>query len=77
MKIVPTKYDKQEYLTRQECAEFLRLHGLRMSERHLGNLAANNNAGKGPPYYRTRWSKVFYSRLEVVDWILRETEHVA
>lgn len=76
MKIAPTKFDKQEYLTRGECAEFLRAQGLRMSERHLGNLAANNNAGGGPPYYRTRWTQVFYSRVEVVEWLKEHTEHI-
>lgn len=77
LKIVPTKFDKQEYLTRGECAEFLRLQGMRVSERHLANLAANNNAGEGPPFYRTRWTKVFYSREEVVTWLQAHTVRIA
>lgn len=75
--ITPTKFDRQEYLTRGECAEFLRLQGLRMSERHLGNLAANNNAGGGPPFYRTRWNKVFYNRAHVVEWLKAEAKFIA
>jgi hypothetical protein len=76
IKIVPTRFDRQEYLTRGECAEFLKAQGLRMSDRHLANLAANNNAGGGPPFYRTRWSKVFYNRLEVIEWLKKETTYI-
>lgn len=76
IKIVPTPFDKLEYLTRQQCADFLKVQGLRMSDRHLANLASNNNAGGGPPFYRTRWKKVFYSRVEVSEWLTKETERV-
>ena len=76
MIIVPTKYDKLEYLSRQECADFLRVQGLRMSDRHLRNLAANNNAGGGPPYFRVRWNKVFYYRLEVINWLKSKVTYV-
>jgi hypothetical protein len=76
IRIAPTKFDRQEYLTRGECAEFLKAQGLRMSERHLANLAANGNAGGGPPFHRTRWNKLFYSRTDVIDWIQSETVYV-
>lgn len=76
MVITPTKYDKQEYLSRIECADFLRAQGLRMSDRHLRNIAANNNQGNGPPFYRTRWNKVYYSRAQVIEWLRNEVTYV-
>lgn len=76
LRIVATKFDKHDYLTRGQTAEYLRAQGMRCSERHLANLAANNNAGNGPPYYRTRWTKVFYSREEVAKWWLEQVERV-
>ncbi len=76
MVIVPTKYDKYEYLSRIECADFLRAQGLRMSDRHLRNIAANNNRGKGPPFFRTRWNKVYYSRTDVIEWLKQEVVYI-
>lgn len=76
IRIVPTRFDKQEFLSRGECAEFLRAQGLRMSERHLGNLGVNRNAGGGPPFTRTRWNKVYYNRLDVIEWLTKEAEYI-
>jgi hypothetical protein len=76
IRIVPTRFDKEEFLTRGQCAEFLRAQGLRMSERHLGNLGNNNNEGGGPPFTRTRWNKVWYSRADVIEWLKQEAVYV-
>lgn len=47
-----------------------------MSDRHLGNLGVNNNAGGGPPFTRTRWNKVWYNRLDVIEWLTKEAVYV-
>jgi hypothetical protein len=70
-------YYKKEWLTRKECAEFLTLLGCKISAGTLSNLAANNNARKGPAFHRTRWSRVAYKTLDVEAWAKTQTVRIA
>jgi hypothetical protein len=46
----PRAKPPKEWLTRRQAANYLTSLGCQISHRTLANLAANNNAGKGPPY---------------------------
>jgi hypothetical protein len=71
-----TKYDSQEFLGRKECANYLTALGIDIAPKTLSNLAANNNGGNGPPFIRTRWSKVYYRRTDVDEWAKAQTVHI-
>jgi len=61
-------YESREWLDRKECAAYLTALGHRISPSRLANLASKDNAGRGPPFYRIRWSRVAYKPTEVADW---------
>jgi hypothetical protein len=65
-----------EFLSRKEASSFLHRLGCPVSARTLEKLAANNNAGAGPPFYRFRWKAVRYAKTELVEWARRETVRV-
>jgi hypothetical protein len=67
----------KDWLSRKEAAIYLSSIGCRISPRTLANLAANNNAGKGPPFKRFRWKLVQYRRLDLDTWAQRECVEVA
>lgn len=69
--------EKKEFLSRGECATYLAHLGYPISVGRLNNLASNNNAGGGPPFNRVRWSRVYYRRVDVEEWVKKNTEHVA
>ncbi len=73
---MPTPYDNKEFLNRKDCSRYLECLGLKLAPKTLANLAANNNGGDGPPFVRTRWSKVFYNRAEVEAWAKTQTVKV-
>lgn len=71
-----TTYEKKEWLDRKECAAYLGTLGHKISISRLANLASNNNALKGPPFYRIRWSRVAYKPTEVSEWAKSQTVRV-
>jgi hypothetical protein len=70
-------FERKDWLDRKECAAYLTALGLRISVGTLGNMASNNNAGGGPPFYRTRWNRVSYRPTEVADWAKNQTKRIA
>ncbi len=68
---------QKEFLSRGECSAYLETLGLKIGVGALANLAANNNARKGPPFYRTGWTRVYYKRTDVELWAKRKTERIA
>jgi hypothetical protein len=70
-------YDQREYLDRKECARYLSELGINIAPKTLANLAANSNAGNGPPFVRTRWSRIYYNRADVKRWADKQTERIA
>lgn len=64
--------EPSEYLTRKEAAGYLARIGCPISAATLQKYAANNNAGKGPPFVRYRWRLVRYKRTDLDLWAKRE-----
>ncbi len=62
-------YEKREWLDRKECAAYICALGRPISVGRLANMASNLNRGKGPPYYRTGWSRIRYKPEEVARWV--------
>ena len=56
------------WLSRKQAASYLTSRGVPMTEGTLANVAANNNAGRGPPFYVTRGFRVTYNRDELALW---------
>lgn len=54
-------------LSRKAAAEYLRRRNCPISHQTLANLGANNNAGKGPPYYKDG-NRAFYDPAELDAW---------
>lgn len=67
---------QSEWLSRKEAAAYLTRQGFRISSGTLANRAANNNAGKGPPFDRTGWKTVRYAKADLDAWRERETQRV-
>lgn len=69
-------YERKDWIDRKECAAYLTALGLPIAVGTLCNMASHNNAGRGPPFYRTRWNRVRYKPSEVADWAKLQTERV-
>lgn len=69
--------EQKEFLSRKECAQYLATLGLPLKPKTLENLAANNNAGGGPPFTRVRWARTFYKRTDVEMWVKSQTRRIA
>lgn len=68
--------DFGEFLTRKQAALYLTSIGCPISHRTLDNLAANSNAGKGPPFTVTGWRSVWYSRDDLDAWAMQRMRRV-
>ena len=61
--------DRDSWLHRKQAAAYLGSLGFAISPRTLGNLAANNNAGKGPPFTRFGWRTLRYRKTDLDNWV--------
>lgn len=59
---------QKDWLSRKEAAIYLTSIGCRIAPKTLENLAANNNAGKGPAFTRNGWKMVQYKRGDLDLW---------
>lgn len=64
------------WFSRKQAANYLTSMGCPISAATLGNLANNNNRGKGPPYTRFRWSQVRYLKTDLDAWAAREAVRI-
>lgn len=64
-------------LSRKEAASYLTSIGCPISPGTLANLAADDNAGGGPPFTKVRQKRVWYSREELTVWAKRQAVKVA
>lgn len=55
-------------LSRKEAANYLTSIGCPISPKTLANLAAEDNAGGGPPFTRVRRKRVWYWREDLATW---------
>ena len=60
--------EERIWLTRKEAAEFLTRIGCPISVWTLAQKAANNNAGKGPPFTRSGWKTLRYEPADLRAW---------
>lgn len=74
---MPNDNPDKEWLSRKEAAVFLQLHGCPITPNTLANLAANNNAGKGPAFTKYRAKFVRYKRDSLLDWARLQITAVA
>lgn len=65
------------WLSRKEVAQLLATLGYRVSPERLSNMANNNNAGNGPPYFRFGPKTIRYREDEVRAWLEKRMERVA
>ena len=75
--VKPQQQPEKEMLLRKEAANYLQSKGCRITAKTLTNMASNNNAGQGPPYFRMRWNAVRYKRRDLDAWCEREIERIA
>lgn len=72
----PKSKPDKDWMSRKEAANYLTRIGFPISARVLEKKAANNNAGKGPPFDRLGWKRVRYAKADLDDWAKRETVRV-
>lgn len=58
---------ENQYLSRKQAAAYLRNHNCPISHRSLERMAANGNAGKGPPFWKSGQT-VLYDPAELEEW---------
>ena len=68
--------EEQDWLSRKQAAAYLKSIGFPLAPATLAKMAANNNAGKGPPFTRFRWSSVRYRRQELDAWVLSQSKRI-
>lgn len=61
---------------RKEAARYLTALGYPITPSTLAKYAANNNAGKGPPFTRYRWRMVRYKKEDLDSWAEKEGTRV-
>lgn len=66
-----------DLMGRKEAARYLSAKGLTISPSTLASMAANKNAGHGPPFTRYGWSTpVKYHRQDLDDWLAKRAQRV-
>ena len=65
-----------DFLSRKEASAYLAKIGCPLSVQTLANLAANQNAGKGPPFLRIRKKIVRYKKTSLDAWAYEHTTRV-
>lgn len=59
---------EDEYLTRREASAYLKSIGDPLAVQTLANMAANNNAGGGPPFISIGWRTLRYPKKALNAW---------
>jgi hypothetical protein len=67
----------EDFLTRKQAAAYLRSNGCPIDHRRLAKMAIHNNSGKGPPFLRSGWRTIVYSKEELEAWRLKRVVRVA
>lgn len=65
-----------KWLTRKEAARFLSGLGCIVSTQSLANMAARDNAGRGPPFHRTGVNIVRYLETDLRGWAYSRMKRV-
>lgn len=67
---------EDKYLTRKEAAAYLASIGCPLAPKTLANLAANNNAGNGPPFIHRGRGERHYPVSGLREWAQRAARMV-
>jgi hypothetical protein len=67
---------ESDFLSRKEASAYLAKIGCPLSVQTLANLAANQNAGNGPPFLRIRKKIVRYQKSLLDEWAYKHTTRV-
>lgn len=70
-------WQPDDWLTRKEASSYLGKIGCPVAHRTLANMAANNNAKKGPPFTQSAWTVVHYQRKDLDSWAAARIVRVA
>ena len=65
-----------DLLNRKMASAYLERLGCPVAPKTLANLAANDNAGRGPPFFRFRWKAIRYKRSDLEIWAKKEIRRV-
>ena len=65
-----------DWLTRKQAADYLTSIGCAVSAGALGNMAAHDNAGKGPPFTRVSFRVIRYNRADLDAWAAKRCVRV-
>jgi len=57
----------ETYLSRKEAADYLQRRRCHISYATLGNMAAGNNSGGGPPFYKDG-GRALYTPTDLDQW---------
>lgn len=66
-----------KYLTRKEASAYLASIGCPVAVNTLANMAANHNAGDGPPFVAIGWRTLRYLQSDLDAWAKRRTRRIA
>ena len=66
----------ETWLTREQAAQFLNTLGCPFTVGYLAKMAAERNAGDGPPFTRSGWRTVRYAKSDLEAWAKRKLERV-
>lgn len=56
------------WLTRKQAVAYLNDNGCPVALSTLANMASNNNAAGGPPFYRVGWNRIRYNKADLDQW---------
>lgn len=65
-----------DWLPRKRAAAYLVSLGCACSENTLRSYAVNNNAGRGPPFFRYRRRNLRYKRSDLDAWAAKQLRRV-
>ena len=65
-----------DLLNRKAASAYLDKLGCPVAPKTLRNMAANDNAGKGPSFFRFRWKTIRYKRSDLDAWARKEIRRV-
>lgn len=68
--------ETKEFLTRGQVSVYLEKFGYSITKDRLAHLACSTPP-KGPPCYRVGWTKVYYRRSDVEEWVKAKTKRIA
>ncbi len=67
--------ENEQLFSRKQAADYLRRRGCSISYQTLTNMAAHENAGKGPSYYKDG-GRAVYTQTDLEQWRHRRLRRI-